>query len=328
MSSAGATRSPLRRTTSLLVCLAMLLLAPVVIAADDEEQEDKNGPTPADEALKREVVDAYAAQLKAAQSIEFRYTVTYSGGRRECRYARDGERFRHGHILIGRDGEVSMPHDVAYDGKTSYYRMSEDRVATSGSADHFRKGAPLPDEDLNTYPAQAYGWESTRGVDYEFRSAREVEFDGLDCVEMKFDVLGRRRNEVLIIRHAKEHGYWPVHVWRARPGVMPSYEMVALRFAKSVADGKAVYYPLYFESCEFNRRGNRRSVFAVDEATLKVNQPIDPSRFMIATFPWDRVSDYETGKRKEAEDPVAKPDARMGFPFEVMLEALARAQPS
>ena len=142
-------------------------------------------------------------------------------------------------------------------------------------------------------------------------------------------MLGRRRNETLIIRHAREYGYWPVHVWRARPGVLPSYEMVALRFAKSVAaDGKAVYYPVHFESCNFNRRGNTRVAFVVDEATLKINQPIDPSRFVIPTFPWDRVSDYDTGKSRGPEDPNAKPDSRIGFPFGVMLEVFARAQPS
>jgi hypothetical protein len=313
-----------------LLCLAWaatLLLAGVA-RTDDRQAEDPDAPTPAEEELLRQVIDAYAAQLKATRTIEFRYTLTYSDGRRECDYARDGEKYRHRHIHIGREGTVAMPHDVSWDGGRAYYRMSVDRLGVSRESDYFRKAAALPDEELNTYPAQAYGWESSRGAQYAFRSAREVEFDGLDCIELKFDIFGRRRNETLIIRHAREYGYWPVHVWRARPGALPAYEMVAMRFGRSIEDGMAAYYPLHVESCSFNRRGNSRSVFVVNEATLRINQPIEPSRFRIPIFTWDAVWDFDTGQRTEPKAPTAVPDARVGFPFAVMLESAARAQPS
>lgn len=278
-------------------------------------------PASTGEDLLRLVKVLYGESRQAVRSVEYDYTFNLNGGVRRARYARDGERVYSAGVWTS--GEAfSMPGESAWDGQHVRERWTPGQMNRSVDKSRFKESTPSPEQELFLYPQYALGFAKFARGKFEFTRARYVEdVKHGTCVELEFDVAAAKGT--LLCRHARRYGYAPVY-WRFTfkdgPQREGSEEMSAERFATFESDGNEMYFPVTI-SCVNGGTSpdgtpiSSRRHYQVDEPTLKVNQPIPRSRFVLQPWPNEDVFDMEKGVVTYAKDPRWSPAGKVDFPW-------------
>lgn len=257
----------------------------------------------------------YGESRKAIRSVEYDYTFELNGLVRKGRYARDGERVYSAGISVI-PGGLSMPHELTWDGQRVHSRPFLSRVTRSTNRRRFKPSTPTPEDQLDTYLAQALDFQPKPSQKYRFRrGVRAEDKDHGSCIELEFaaEWLGG----TLLSRHARKYGYAPVYFRLVDKDGVNVAEVTEVEFGRSESDGNQLYFPVTVTcvgATEPGQAGNKHR-WQVDEATLKVNQPIAPSRFEIAPWPNEEVYDWETGKTTKAANPKWSPVGKVEFPW-------------
>jgi hypothetical protein len=291
-----------------LLLSSVIVALPSAIAADDQ-------------ALFKRVVTVYTANRMAIRTVEYSYNMILNGQDRECRYLSDGKRYYQAAIIHGPGGGLAMPMEVAWDGKRVYDRARLFYMAQSSNPERARHICPRPDESVDSFVEQAIGTRPHAHVSYEFRSAREVEHSGKRCIELVFDAPWM--DGVLTVYHARDFGYWPVGARAVKRDGTVTYELSDVEFAEYMSEGNRLFFPV----CLTQKTGPggpqfNTIVFQVDRKSLKINEPIPDSKFVLAPWPNEMVGDLDTGEVQKPVDPKWVPDSRVGFPFDVFIRAL------
>lgn len=301
------------RVTQLACLVLSLLLAAAtdLLAADAQSQQ-----------LLDTVRRAYSQSRKAIENVEYTYEFTLNDMRREARYARNGEKFRHASIGRLSDGGLSMPQEVAWDGQLTSYRVSANRLSYKRDREFAKPACPTPETEVGERVDQALGLVTQPRLKFTFVSARETVFRDLRCIELTFRL--EPKGYIMKALHAESVGYWPIYVVSTRPDGSVEYQISEARYKSAVADGNEVFYPVYAVSA--GEPGTDRTALRtlrIDEATLRFGQELPPDRFRIEPLPWDRVSDMDRATtRKPLDADWSPPAGTVGFPWDLMIEAL------
>src|SRR5687768_6447017 len=290
------------RLIRLPVFAAVITLAALVVRAAPELALEPNRLKTFDKQvqLRDFVIEKYLAAINSIKSVEFDYalrlpTINGPGKPRLARYVRDGERFWHKHAA-----------DVMWDGKHAYRRIEKGLLYRSANLHYASPECPVPEHALNSQLERGYGiaqrdnsghqgvYQMARGADlrpYAFLGAAEVQYEGRECVEMRF--ISRDEKFILTAHHARELDYWPVNIHVVRHDGLSGSEIADIRYHKKLEpDGSAVFFPMSFETRHWAPRGKTKGVYQIDEKTLRVNEKIDDARFKPS--PDEKIVDFDT----------------------------------
>lgn len=308
----SSTEVPVRACLGgLVVLLAMAMPVRSVVAAGAAP-----AAAPAEGAdLLRLVKTLYGENLKAIRSIEFDYTFHFGENLRKARYARDGERIYTSGIYVLPDG-LGMPHESAWDGQRVYVRPFLNYMYRSTDKQRFKEATPVPHEIGNYCAGPALGLGG-KPKTYRFLRARKVEDEEHgSCIELEF--AAERTGGALLTRHASQYHYAPVYSRLTDKEGKVATEIKDVRYARVESEGNALFYPVALFLPGLNGDegpGSGSQRFEVDEKTLKINQPIPRSRFVIEPWPSDEVYDWEAKKMASPRDPKWSPVGNVGFPW-------------
>jgi hypothetical protein len=243
---------------------------------------------------------------------------------RDCRYARSNDRLYHASIIRLPDGGLSMPMEIAWNGQRTFDRARLNYLAITRDEARARSTCPTPESAIDKYLEQAIGIKPLPNRQYHLLGSSSVTHDGFECVELRFDAMFC--DGELICRHAKDRGYWPVYVRLTSAGGDVVYEMSDVEFAAVESEGNHLYFPIRLTQQVYPGATPPKKAtfqFEVDRSTLKVNQPIPASRFVLKPWPSERVGDLDTRQIAPARDLAWTPDERVGFPFAEFVVAVS-----
>jgi hypothetical protein len=300
-----------RPSVGRLVALALAVLSCGGAAVADVDQ-----PTAEDADQLRLVKTLYGESLKAIKTIEFEYTSHFGENVRMARYARDGDRVYTSGIYVLPDGSLGMPHESAWDGQRVFTRPWLHYMSRSTDKHRFQEATPVPQQKANYCAGPALGL-SGKTERYRFLRARKVEDEEHgSCIELEF--FDREGGGQLLTRHARQYHYAPVYSCLTDKEGKVATEIKEMRYARVESDGNALFYPVALfipgeGGSEAPGSGYQR--FDVDEKTLKINQPIPRSRFVLEPWPSEKVYDWEKKKMTPAREPDWSPVGKVGFPW-------------
>ncbi len=277
-----------------------------------------NAASPQAMDLYRKVSLFYGASRKAIRTLQCHYTFHCQDLLYDCRYAFDGDKFYYGGVIKGMKNEsLSMPRECAWDGQIAYVRPGMELFSHSMDRQKADKGCMTPEEVLDIYIAAALGLKSDPlHQQYTLLDGNESEFQGEPCIDLKFTMTGQKAGS-LSVRFGKEHGYWPVWELVANPDGTPRSELTSVVYTKLNTDGNDVFYPIQMaHTLTFDQNRKNLASYQVDPKTLKINQPIDPSRFALTPWPCQEVYDWDTNKSTRPVDPAWDPVGKVDFPFD------------
>lgn len=268
----------------------------------------------------------YGESRKTIRTVEYDFTNDANGNLRQGRYARDGERV----YLAGVDivpGGLSMPNEMAWDGQRVHDRVFVNRLNRSTNKTQFKPTTSVPETYLNMYLAQALGFEPRADQRYHFVGARTVDDRKHgSCVQLEF--AAEWFGGTFTSTHAREFNYAPVR-WRlvGKDGTVAT-ELIDVRYAKVESDGNELFYPVSLTILASGGadHGGNTLVWRVDEATLKVNQPIPRSRFVLEPWPSEDVFNWDTKKMVRGKDPNWSPVGKVNFPWDDFVRLSAGAK--
>jgi hypothetical protein len=288
--------------------------------------------TPAEQELLRRVADAYRASRNAVTSVECEYDHYLNDTRWHVRYARDGDLLYHAGVLIYESGKGGMPREIAWNGQWLYRRSSFKTMSVSSDRKRAQPSCPLPEQWDYDYLGPALGHVKSREQRYTFLGAGAVVHDDHRCIELRFAadwVQG-----TLTSRHAEDAGLLPVYLRIDRGDGSLVYEMDQVRYARFGVGDDAVFHLVQASGSSgapkhvTESRGNRMKL-VVDESSLRVNQPVSPQRFVLAPWPCEEVTLWETQEVRPPMDPNWSPVGNVAFPWDVVaadFEADAKAR--
>jgi hypothetical protein len=269
--------------------------------------------TPA-QALKR-VASIYQSNKTAVKSIEYDYEESINTWHYVARYAASGDKQYHAALRDTRGGGIIMPREVAWDGQRAYVRQLYGTLDVSNDQSNWRKSNPTPDEAVAGGFEVAAGLKKREGYSYVLVSSDEVEIDGRLCTRFVFRE--KSRNWTLTTTHAQDVGYWPILEELKEADGFVSDEISGVKYANRDATGATVYFPLA-ATIVARKSETQTNVFKyeVHPETLKINAPIDDSRFVLNPWPSEKVRNLDTKRTTPARDAAWKPAGQVGFPFD------------
>jgi hypothetical protein len=199
-------------------------------------------------------------------------------------------------------------------------------LATGTDVRRAAPSCPTPDTSLNSYLEEAYGFVDIDRAKYRFVAAREVDWDGNACIRVQFQALAYEGT--LTIHHARDFGYWPVHVELIKGDGTVVYELSDVRFGVMERDGNRLYFPVRYVQRSYPQGKGNRLEFQVREGSLRINEPIPHTKFRLEQWPNEKLGDLDANTVTPAKDQQWKPDSRLTFPFDVFEEALQKARGS
>lgn len=323
-----ATSASPARTKCFAVAALVMLACPLDVGAGAAAA----APAAAEGAdLLRRVRTIYGQNRRAIRSVEFDFTKDTNGLVRRTLFVRDGDRFRMAGVNLA-DGKVaSFPDEVAWDGQVAHHRGWR-LTGVNRSRDKERAHWTSTPPDAHFYHiVRALGLQLDPGQfiepgqkTYRFLRGRAVEDPQHgSCVELEF--AASWEDFTLFTRHARRYAYAPVYLrYGKNDGSVPYTEITEARFAAVESDGNTLYYPVELRMLGAGGQKNGGNTFhiSVDESTLKVNQPIPRSRFVIEPWPNENLYDDWTDKLTRAKDPSFVPVGKVGFPWNEWLQAI------
>lgn len=309
--------------------------------AVDTERE----PTAAERELFERVKTKYGQARAAIESVQYDYFLDMGQGPERAekgRFARAGKRMYHAADRVW--GETS------WDGRRAYTRhpMNDQKTRLNlrkGKKD-FQPHIPMFESSFDAHVFWALGFDpelhpgfsGNPRPTYRLLAAREVDDPAHgECIELTYELVSDSLRATHVMRHARRHGYAPVY-WRldgrlfgkfAPPEGKDEYRhmMTEVRFATPRAGESERHYPVDFTQMQFNPGGHvSRHRFWIDEATLKINEPIPRSRFVLKPWPNSDSYDFRTKQDIKATDPNWSPIGKVDFPWLSYLKATDPAQ--
>jgi hypothetical protein len=288
-----------------------------------------SAPSAHEQALMKRVAVLWKAGRQAIKTVQCEYDDGLNGANRHVRYARDGEMYYHGSRVTNYDGTFGFVVEVAWDAQRSACRPAYGRLNYGSHPDKARPANPTPDDTISYFAERALGLVDDPENRCEFLDASETEYEGHPVVELRYRrVLDQN---TVINRHGKDVGYWPVYELRTDPGGATTYELKDLKYARIESQGNELFYPVHASMAAYggtrypDATGNHMTL-AVDERTLKINQPIPLSRFMITPWPSERIYDWDTEHWTEPTDPDWSPVGKVDFPWDRLKGGFEKAK--
>lgn len=283
--------------------------------------------------LLRRVQTLYGQSRRAIRSVEYDYTFDMDGNLRKARFARDGDRYYQSGVWVLPGGGFSLAMECAWDGQRVYDRGSLGQLKRGTDRSRFKFSSHVPESTLNVLVTWALGFEDELHPNFRRKPKQKFRFLGGrmvedeehgSCVELKFKL--EWKPATLVTRHARRYAYAPVY-WGARSANNePQTEMSEVAYATIQSDGNELYYPVRLTTRSYMGGGKVRNTsrYRVDETTLKVNQPIPRSQFVLEPWPNEDVYDIEANKRTKAKDPRWSPVGKVSFPWDGFVEVAER----
>lgn len=332
-----ATSAMVAKTKYLAAALLIILASPIGITPSAATAAAAQSAGAADGAdLLRRVRTIYGQNRRAIRSVEFDATEDINGRVRRTRFMRDGGRFRMAGVNLA-DGKVSsFPDEVAWDGQVAHNRNWR-LVGVKRSRDKARArwSSILPDTNFY-HVVRALGAPldpgqfNQPGQTYRFLRGRTVEDPRHgSCIELEFATSWA--DFTSFSRHARRYAYAPIYVrYGKNDGSVPEQEITEVRYAEIESEGNTLYYPIEMRilGAGGQKSGGNTIHLTVDESTLKVNQPIPRSRFVIEPWPNEDLYDESTDKLTRAKNPDWSPIGNLGFPWDEWLQGLEADKPA
>jgi hypothetical protein len=319
------------KPSRLLALLVVVTVSAAAAAAAAAAAPAVAAPVAGQELLRR-VQTVYGQNRKAIRSVEYDYTFDLNGNIRKARYARDGGRYYQGSVWV-LDGGFGMAAECAWDGQRVHDRTTMGRLNRSTDRKRFSFYAPVPENRVDLFVTWALGFEAELLPNFSVKPNQKFRFLGGrtvedeehgTCIELEFTREWERGT--MLTRHARRYAYAPVY-WRTveQNGDLET-EMKDVRYATVQSDGNELHFPVRLTMLSYNPGGQvgNTSNFRVDEPTLKLNQPIARSRFVLEPWPNEDVYDWGSGKLTEGKDPRWSPVGNVDFPWDGFVAAAAR----
>jgi hypothetical protein len=310
-------------------------------AAEADAATVNREPTAAERALYERVKTTYGRARAAIETVQYDYSLDMGQGPEQAerlRYARSGERVYTATERVW--GESSWDGHRVYDRspdndqRTRLLLREGKRVTTN-----LPMFATSFDSQVTTaldLPPEVAREPGSGGNDrrtYRLRAAREVNDPTHgDCIELEYEQTSDSFRGTHVMRHARRYDYAPVYRLQdgrivgkfAPPEGKNTYRQTLgdVRYATVRAGSAERHYPVDFTEVQHNPGGFvSTSRWWIDEATLKINEPIPRSRFVLKPWPNSVTYDFLTKREAKATDPSWSPVGKVGFPWLSYLEA-------
>ena len=305
---------PRPRPVARLVFAAVGLLVFLASARPGQAAPVAGAAGGADDSLFREVQVVYGASRQAIRSVSLRYTFDWDGIHRDAARARDGD--KEYDASIERNGRMlSMPQESAWDGSRAYARRVDGKLDVSSDRSITRPANPAPLAMLGNYIHVALGFEPAEyGQVYAFRGSRVV--DG-HLVELTFDAPFVGAGGKLVSLHDRDLDCWPTRVTLFWDDGTFHYDAKQIDYEVRTIDGNRVICPVQYLATIRDKADNSSDTsFKVEAGSLKLNEPIPASRFVLTPWPSEQVFDWDSKKMTPAADPEWVAAGNVEFPFD------------
>jgi hypothetical protein len=312
---------PRRLSLAALSVFALQFLPPLAGAA----------PSAQEQTLMTKVKVLWSANRQAIRTVQCDYFSDLNGANRHVRYARDGEMYYHASRVINHDGKFGIMSEVAWDGQRAANRHSFGLMNYGSSPENALTSSQTPDDIVGHFAERELGLVDDPENRCEFLGASETEYEGRPVVELRYKrVLDQ---DTVITRHGQDVGYWPVYQLRTDPGGGTIYELKDVKYARFESEGNELFYPVYAyrgayggtRYPQITKENGNHMTLVVDEKTLKINEPVPLSRFMITPWPSERVHEIDTDRWIERADPNWSAVGNVDFPWDKVAAGFEKA---